>query len=255
MTLFLSTLILGCSNQTPAPEAAPEPEPVAKAEPEAAQAVVEIAIRRVKDADQLEAFTSARDAFVGQLKAQPGVGTDREFKSFFDYSINKPPVEPVYIGMTQYASAEAYGKAGQALGASAEAGAFFPLFNPQLFTILVPLDPEEKVDLASIANEEGQVLEVAVRDLSKFENFDQDDYEAKRDAFLEALSQQEGFVAEHQWLSAKDPNIAVGMTVYASQEAFTSVSQNKEFGTSEAVTNMMGTYPPNLGGHINVVLK
>ena len=54
-------------------------------------------------------------------------------------------------------------------------------------------------DLSKVA-QSGQILEVAVRNLSLHPNFNQADYEAKLDAFLAVLVQQTGRVAEyHRW--------------------------------------------------------
>lgn len=216
--------------------------------------VVEIAIRRLNPGQDVDAFAAARDAFVALLKAQPGVGTDREFASFLDYAVFMPPDPPVFIGMTQYDSLADFSAAGAAVGASAEAGAFFSTFAPELFTVLTPLEAGSPVDLAGVADAPGQVLEIAVRDLSSYPNFDPADYAAKRDAFLALLAQQPGFVAEYQWVSALEPDIAVGMTVYASADAFAAIGMDMNFLGSPEVDAFIGGYPPT-GGHVNAVIK
>ncbi len=216
--------------------------------------VVEIAIRRLDEGQDLAEFEAARDAFVDLLTMQPGVGTDREFMSFFDYSVFDAPNPPVYIGMTQYDTLADFQAAGEALGMSPEAGAFFSTFTPELFTVLVPLEQGSEVDLAGIADAPGQVLEVAVRDLSVYENFDPAAYAAARDAFLALLAQQPGFVQEYQWVSPVDADVAVGMTVYASAEAFVALSMDADFNAAPEVGAFIGAYPP-IGGHINAVVK
>jgi hypothetical protein len=216
--------------------------------------VVEIAIRRLNEGQDLTEFEAARDAFVALLTMQPGVGTDREFESFLDYSVFTPPTPPVFIGMTQYDSMADFMAAGDAVGASAEAGAFFSTFTPELFTILVPLEAGGAVDLAGVAARSEQVLEVAVRDLSGYPAFDPIDYADKRDAFLALLAEQPGFVAEYQWTSALDPNLAVGMTVYESAGAFATLSQDASFLGATEVTEFLETYPP-MGGHVSSVVK
>ncbi len=75
------------------------------------------------------------------------------------------------------------------------AQAFCGKFEPLAFTALRPKDPADSYDLAQIAAEAGQVLEVAVRNLSQYGDFDAQDYESRLGAFLDALSQQPGFVA------------------------------------------------------------
>lgn len=216
--------------------------------------VVEIAIRRLNKGQDLAKFKAARDAFVAKLKAQSGVGTDREFQAVFDFSTQKAPEPPVYIGMTQYDSLATFQAVGKALGTSAEAGAFFATFKPEVFTALKPLKAGTKVDLAGIADQAGQMLEVAVRDLSQYKSFDQADYEAKRDAFLALLRKQKGFIAEYQWISALDKNIAVGMTVYKDQAAFQAIAADKAFMGSKETTSFLGAYPPKIG-FLNVVKK
>lgn len=221
---------------------------------DASDDVVEIAIRRLNPEQDLGEFEAARDAFVALLKMQPGVGTDREFVSVFDYSVFGPPNPPVYVGMTQYDSLADFEAAGAALGMSPEAGAFFSTFTPELFTVLVPLDAGTDVDLAGGAASEGQVLEIAVRDVSTYENFDPAAYASAREAFLDLLAAQPGFVVEYQWVSPIDPNIAVGMTVYESAAAFMALSQDPEFGSAPELAAFIGVYPPMIG-HVNAVVK
>ncbi|MEM7134193.1 MAG: hypothetical protein AAF702_48435 [Chloroflexota bacterium] len=204
--------------------------------------VTEIAIRRLNDGQDVDEFAAARDAFVAQLKQQPGVSSDREFAPFVDFLTFGPPEPPVFIGMTEYESLADFEAAGGALSDGAEAGAFFSTFTPEVFTVLRPLNPEDGYDLAAFATESGQVLEVAARDLSSYENFDMVDYETKRDAFLEALSQQPGWVAEMQWVSLFDPNLVVGMTVYESAEAYQAI-YSSEFGQSQIAQDFGGGYP------------
>jgi hypothetical protein len=216
--------------------------------------VVEIAVRRLGASQDIAAFEAARDAFVARLKAQPGVGTDREFAAFFDFTAQGSPSPDVFIGMTQYDSIDAFAAAGNALGSSAEAAAFFATFTPEAFTALRPLNPGSDVDLAAIASAPGQVLEVAVRDLSAYDGFDAVAYAAARDAFLDLLRAQPGVVAEYQWVSALDPNVVVGMTVYASQEAFGAVLGNQAFVTADATKNFLFGYPPKVG-FVNVVVR
>ena len=95
----------------------------------------------------------------------------------------------------------------------------------------------------------GQILEVAARDLSMYENFDGEDYETRLSAFLDALSKQPGFVAEYQWVSVLDPNIVVGMTVYESADAFAAIAQDQEF--VDQLMPFINDYPP-LPGYIHI---
>ncbi len=253
--LLLSIIGLLSAGCMPLAPSAPEPE-TGKAAAEASGEnaytgpITEIAIRRLNAGQELDAFAEARDSFVAQLKEQSGVGADREFAAFLDLSAFATPEPAVFVGMTEYETIDAFTAAGQALGESAAAGAFFSTFTPEVFTALRPLNAYDRYEPASIAREPGQVLEIAARDLSLYENFDQADYSAKRESFLKALSQQAGFVAEYQWVSVLDPNIAIGMTVYASAEAFQAIATSA-FVQSAEYTNMLSAYPP-IAGYVSI---
>ena len=222
--------------------------------PDATDDVVELAIRRLNEGQDLAQFEAARDAFVDLLTMQPGVGTDREFEAVVDFGTFAPPDPPVFIGMTQYEDLDAFAAAGEALGGGPEAAAFFTTFTPEVFTVLRPLEAGAAVDLAGIADAQGQVLEVAARDLSQYEDFVEADYEAARDAFLALLSDQDGVVAEYQWVSVLDPNIVVGMTVYEDLDAFAAINMDAEFVGSPELANFLGGYPP-LAGYLNSVVE
>lgn len=215
--------------------------------------VVEIAIRQVKTG-QTSAFTTARTNFISLLTKETGVFNDREYKSFFHYNPAQDQTKEVYVGMTQYEDLATFEAVGQKLGTSAEAGAFFSTFDVLTFTALKPAKAGTVVDLTKVASA-GQVLEIAVRDFSKYPNFNKVDYEAKRDAFLAELAKQPARVAEFQWVSALDPNIAIGMTVYTNQQAFLQLANDANFAKNPAVGAFLGTYPPTNFGEVCTVVK
>lgn len=215
--------------------------------------VVELAIRQLNDGQDVTAFEAARDAFIALLRQQDGVEVDREFQAFLDFGAQAPPVSPVFIGMTQYENADAFAAAGQALGTSPEASEFFSTFTPQAFTALRPLDPTQTSDLADIAGAPGQVLEIAVRDLSTYEAFDVATYEAARDSFLALLRDQPGFVAEYQWVSVLDSNTVVGMTVYESEGAFFALLGSESFVNDPRTGAFVFGYPPSVSYVSSVV--
>ncbi len=207
--------------------------------------VTELAIRLVNNDVDLVDFSTARDSFVEALTSQPGVRTDREFEAFIDGTTFGPVKSPVFTGMTEYEDMAAFAAASTALGKSTEAGAFFATFKPAVFTALRPKNPDDRYPLADLASQPGQVLEIAVRDLSTYQDFDAADYEAKLNPFLETLSQQSGFVAEYQWVSVLDPNLVVGMTVYKSAEAFGALAASEEL--SAIAGPLLTNYPPQTG--------
>lgn len=217
--------------------------------------VFELAVRKINSGVSISDFTTSRDAFVTELMKQNGTSNDWEFQPFFDFS-QSLPLDSVYIGMTQYKDLATYQSIGQTLGSTSVATNFFSKFTPLAFEALQPLDEYKPVDLSTLApKNSGRVLEIAVRDLSLYSNFNQADYEAKRDAFLAALKQQNGFVKEVQWKSVTNPNVVVGMTVYASQSAAVGILSDANFTNSSAVMDFLGTYPPNKVATINSVLK
>ncbi|MEM9773687.1 MAG: hypothetical protein AAF902_03845, partial [Chloroflexota bacterium] len=228
--------------EEPTLESTEEPEP----EPEQVEMstydgpITEIAIRQVA-IPQVD-FVAAREAYIAVLQQQEGVVVDRELRAFLDFSTFGAPQPAVFIGMTEYENAEAFGNASGAAGGTEEAGAFFSSFDLEIFGALRPVNPEDRYDLAELGIGRGQVIEVAARDLSSYENFDSADYETKRDIFLEALSQQSGFVREYQWVSILDENIAVGMTVYESVEAYVAINSSDFVNTPE-YTDFVFTYP------------
>jgi hypothetical protein len=166
---------------------------------------------------------------------------------FFDYQTfsQVPSTDPIAVGMTEYESKEVYDGIAADLMNSTEAAEYFGTFTSVSFLTLNPLEDDVDPNLSSICNEPGQILEVAVRDISNYT--DMADYEAKRDAFLSLLSQQNGFVREYQWIST-DGTHAVGMTVYTDQNAFFALSANTTFTEDAAYTNFLGAYPPIAGG-------
>lgn len=217
--------------------------------------VFELAVRKINSNQSIADFITARDVFVSELMRQEGTSNDREFQPFFDFS-GILSMDSIYIGMTQYKDLTTYQNIGQSLGSTTIASDFFSRFTPLAFEALQPLDSSTPIDLRSIApKNSNRVLEIAVRDLSLYTSFNREDYEAKRDAFLSTLSQQSGFVQEIQWQSVTNPNIVVGMTVYANQAAAATILSDSNFTNSNAVTEFLGNYPPNQVATINTVLK
>lgn len=215
--------------------------------------IVEIAIRQVKNG-QDAAFVTARENFINLLKQQEYVYNDREYASFYHFNPAQDTARAVFIGMTQYEDLETFQNVGNTLGGTAEAGAFFSTFDALVFTAMKPKVAGTAVDLSKLATS-GQVLEVAVRNLSQYPNFNQADYDAKLQAFLDVLTQQPGRVAEYQWVSVLDPNIVVGMTVYESQQAFFTIASDPAFNSNPAVGAFFASYPPNMGGEVSTVVK
>lgn len=218
--------------------------------------VFELAVRQIKTGVSITDFTAARDAFVAKLVEQEGAFNDREVQPFFDYTFSGLPLDSVFIGMTQYENLDTYTSLGQSLSSIPEAANFFSKFDLLVFEALQPIEGYAPVDLSEIAPlGSGNVLEIAVRDLSAYQNFNQADYETARDAFLMKLSEHPSYVREIQWQSAINPNIVVGMTVHVSQQTVNDLANDTAFNNSPEATNFIGNYPPTILGVMNTVLK
>lgn len=206
--------------------------------------VMELAIRQVK-ADSLEAFEEARAAFIAKLKAEDGVVADSEFQQLFSF-VPGDSTRPVFVGMTEYASMEVVQRISQTLGTSAEAQRFFATFDMLHFTLLQRKNGQQAPQLASlIETENGQLLEIAVRNLDNYQDLDA--YDEAIEAFLTLLSDQDGFVSEHQWVSVDDQNLAVGMTVYENLTAFQAIASDTVFTQDPAYQTALGVYSPQYG--------
>ena len=212
-------------------------------------------IRRVKTGQDIEDFKAKRDAYVALLEAEAGTLTDREFQPFFEFTNSGLPVDSVFVGLTSFSDFQTFQNIGAATSGPI-ADAFFETFDFITFQVLQPLDPEELVDLADFANlGTGQVWEVAVRDLSQYDAFDQADYEQKRDAYLAVLAAQNNFVREVQWQSISDPNVVVGMTVYKDAQSYAAVNADQDFIDAYLATGFLQNYPINVYGAIHNPLK
>ncbi|MEM9131169.1 MAG: hypothetical protein AAGE88_02425 [Actinomycetota bacterium] len=224
------------------------PEQEAAAE---ARDVAALVVRQVTDAEN---FESTRDAYVADLEAQAGIVADREFQPFISFLTFGDPEPPVFIGLTQGSSLAEFQASADAVGGSDTAAAYFETFDIELFDLLVPLDEDTPTDIADIAVEPGNILEVAWRDLNTYDDLDPAAYAEARDAYLAELATHDGWVAEYQWESAVGSGIVVGMTVYEDQEAFLANATDEEFNNSDIAQAWVGGYPL-AGGYAATVIK
>lgn len=222
----------------------------------AADKVFVMPIRKIKEGVSIEDFKAKRDAYVALLEKQSGTVADREIQPFFEFTGSKLNLKRVFVGLTSFKDMTTFKKIGETTQNSPEAKAFFEAFDFISFQVLKPLKENEKVDLKDFANlGTNQVWEVAVRDLSKYTDFEKADYEAKRDAYLKVLAAQSNFVREVQWISASDPNIVVGMTIYKDAKSYQEVNADKKFIDEYKATGFVQKYPINVYGAIHNVLK
>ena len=244
---FFVTAISACSSNGKSPSTNPELV--------SSQNVFAMPIRRIKDGFTTEQFVEARDAYVDLLEANTGTLSDREMQPFFDFAFGSNELNHIYVGFTSFVDFPTFQEIGEATSGDI-ADEFFNTFDFISFQVLQPLDGDQVVNLASLApSGSNQVWEIAVRDSSRYENFDQTDYENRRDAYLSILAAQEGFIQEIQWVSISDPNVVVGMTIYESAAAVQNINSNVDFINAYTATGFIDSYPPNVFGMISNVLK
>ena len=97
--------------------------------------ILELAIRKIKDASQKEEFHKRRKAYVEQLNKVEGVLASYELEV-----VMSPSGENLTIGMTEYANQEAIDLAGQTVNKGPEAAAFLEVMEVLSFNYLKTLD-------------------------------------------------------------------------------------------------------------------
>jgi hypothetical protein len=180
--------------------------------------VVEIAVRRVKSGQQA-AFRSRRAAFIGVLKQQSGVNADREFESF--HALPAPDDAEVFVGMTDYDDLKTVARIQRRPGVVWRFLRFALTMDLKAY-VFATQSEGPNLDLASLAGGPGQILEVAVRRIKDPAGFD-----TARKQFIEGLTRHDGVVESHELTPVKGKDIdgiTIGMTVYASREAFEKAS-------------------------------
>jgi len=205
--------------------------------------VMELAIRTVPDQ---EAWMAAAAPFGQLMSGETGIIANSEFMSIMGFApvgADGQPVKDVFVGMVQFDN-EATRDALIAKFLGADIPAEMTAYLATIETIADPgsLRPFRDTPALDVANmvQPGQVLEIAVRDVSAL---DFDAFDAKRAAFVNVLTAQPGVLGEYEYRST-DGKYYVGMTLYETGEAVQAifatpaVSQGPEFGA------LMAEFPP-----------
>lgn len=180
--------------------------------------VIEVAIRRVKPGKQT-AFRSRRSEFITVLKQQRGVNADREFASF--HALPTPDDPEVFIGITDYDDLKAVARIQRNLGVVRRFLRFSRTMDLKAYAFATQTEGPT-LDLATLAAGDGQILEVAVRRVTNRSDFD-----TARKRFVDLLTEQDGVLESYELAPVKGKDIEsmkIGMTVYASMEAFDAAS-------------------------------
>lgn len=204
-------------------------------------AVMDIAVREVVDQSK---FSQYLPKLVELTAKQSGYVTNREFLSFYALAPDPMPKNPVRMGLTQWKSVDSYTAAAGAIVADPVFTSYFPSVKGYASVLVKPYAGGQNVDVANIIGA-GQVLEVAIRDLSKIS--DRSAFFAAKDGFVKILTSAKGVVREYEWVSAAPGmDYYVGMTVYESQAAFTAVSSDPKITASPEAAKYFMNYPPQV---------
>jgi len=200
--------------------------------------VFEIAIREVVDAEnfprlagELEALLEETDGYVGSL----------EYSVFFSLAPQIAEGQIFAIVITEWESAAAY-EASMTLMDNPTVQDYFATIEAVQTILVEPFVKGEVISLADFP-QAGEVLEVAVRDLSSYD--DPVDFMRSIRGFTDALGEGEGVIREYEWISV-DGQYFVGMTGYTSIEMFQAASQNEALLSNPVTQNVFANYPPML---------
>jgi hypothetical protein len=205
--------------------------------------VMELAIRAVPDQ---EAWKAAAGPFGALLAKESGIIATAEFMSIMGFApmdANGQPVKNVFIGMLQIdddATHDALMSKYFGADKPAEVTAYLgTIENIGDAGKLRPFRDTPALDVANMV-QPGQVLEIAVRDVS---GWDFGDFDAKRKAFVDVLTSQKGVVREFEYRSI-DGKYYVGMTLYESGDALQAIAANPAVTQGPEFGALMAKYPP-----------
>ena len=211
--------------------------------------VLQIVVRQVPDEN---AWYSKLVPFINNLKQEKAYVDSREFKSIFSVAPYNTttglPYDKVFFGLNQFES-------------QTEFNTLFQQYStnpPQVFLDLLPTFTDIIPNNASVVVKKyrntpnidvknflsaGQILEIAIRDVSGFSNFN--DFDTKRAAFVDLLKQQDGFVKELEYRS-EDGKYYVGMTIYENIQKFQTIATNPAVMQSAVAGALFSSYPPDV---------
>ena len=176
------------------------------------QQVLEIAVRKVKP-DQVEAFKSKRSAFIAHLKTLNGVVADGEFQVQLSGGLTGPPdtESVIFVGMTTWASKDAYDAAAKSLEQAPVAGEFFATFDFLSYGQYRPTDGRP-IDLDQLLS--AGYLELPIRTIAT--GTSQGDFQSGRDALVDLLKRQPGFAFNREYTSVAGDGVLVGVVAWNS---------------------------------------
>ena len=112
--------------------------------------------------------------------------------------------------------------------------------NETILNIQVqPFRDTPPLDVANMV-QPGQVLEIAIRDVSAYESFEA--FDSVREPFVDMLLAQPGVLQEFEYRSV-DGRYYVGMTLYENAETFQAIMSNPDVVAGPEIAALM-SYPP-----------
>lgn len=181
--------------------------------------IIELAIRGPRPGQQ-RLFDQRKREVVDALLAVEGVGPERAFVAFGTVPQSDATQ---HVGMTRYADKAAQRRAMRNLRVLGRLMGFMRVMRASVGVFLQPDDPD--FDLATFATEPGCVVEFAA--LVPAEGVGIEEFTARRDAFLQTLSEHPAVLRSHTFttvggLKAKDSIVHV--TVYRDRESLDSLA-------------------------------
>lgn len=205
--------------------------------------VMELAIRVVPDQDAWKAASMPFGALLGK---EPAIIASAEFMSVMGFApvdANGQPLKNVFIGMLQIDNEAAHAELmSRYFGADKPAEVTAYLATIQNIADAGKLRPFRDTPAIDVANmvQPGQVLEIAVRDVT---GWDFDDFDTKRKAFVDVLTAQQGVIREFEYRSI-DGKYYVGMTLYENGDALQAIAANPAVTQGPEFGALMSKYPP-----------
>lgn len=202
--------------------------------------VFEVVIREVVDA---ETFNELQPQLIEASQAVEGFVGNLEYTAFVNFTGELDENIPVIVEIVEYESIDAYNASLENAGITDLLEAYNASAPLIADVVVEPFVKGEAISLDDFPDA-GEVLEVAIRDLSSYE--DPVDFIRTIQGFTDALGREEGVLREYQWIST-DGATFVGMTRYASAEAFAAVSQSETIFAMPNTQYAFATYPPMIG--------
>jgi len=213
------------------------------------ETIYELAINKVKEGKTAD-FKVARANFIAEMKKEDGVGIDGAFQSFFTTAADINP-EDVTVGITKWASADAFDKAVEHLMPLEVTQKYFETFDQLAYLLLKPEDGKS-FDLNTLL-EDAQVMEFAVR---KTKDDKKDVFAEKRKALFDKIAGYEGYVFDREFVAVDGSTNAV-VIVWESMKDFQNAAeifQLPEFGDFMSIVDVQTYQATQVAVPINVTI-